>query len=205
MQIRQSNVNTITGTSGSGKSYLSKELAKKIAKITGGKTLVITYSGIHKTWADVPKLEATPEAIRKFNKSTKAKIRQIVYSDKEDETLGAIYKNFTNGTLILDDLQAYISSNWSNTPGLKPLIIDHRPLNLDIFLVAHEPVQIPPKLWTFVKYAFIMKSTVPTKSELGKLSQFKKLVEYQNQVNAEYSRIKRTGTKPLGIKKVLQM
>lgn len=205
MQIRQSNVNTITGTTGSGKSFLAKQLAKKISETTGGKVLVVTYSGIHETWADVPKITADPEVIRKFNKSKKAKIRQIVYADKEDQTLGAIYKNFTNGVLILDDLQAYISPNWSNTAGLKPLIIDHRPLNLDIFLVAHEPVQIPPKLWTFAKYAFILKSTVPTKSELGKLSQFNKLVEYQKQVNAEYSRLKRSGTKPYGIKKVLQL
>lgn len=184
----------VSGTTDTGKSYLAKLLAAKIE----GRKLVVSYTGGQATWKEVKIIRPSddnPKAL-KFKKGW----RHLPYTTPDlSYPLQSIYDNYTKGLLILDDLRNYVRSNWENTRGLVPCIVDHRHKGYDIIMIAHSLKQLPPSLWPFIKHAFIFKSNVIPKNTDLEIEQAQQVIDLQKKVNQRYADADKTGKFTKGI------
>lgn len=192
---RDTKVISCTGTTGTGKSYKAREIAKKLGG--NGKVLVITYNGSGDTWDDCKKIEPTEKAL-----SFKKGWRKIHFVEHESELnpLEEIYNYYRNGVLILDDCSLYMQSNWSSTKGLKQICVDHRFNGLDIIFIGHSPMHIPRQCWAYIKASFIFKCTSKLEKSSMPLDNFEAFLEKQNYVNKWFDQEEvKLRTKPRGL------
>lgn len=195
---RQPQIMSFTGSTGTGKSTLCKTFADKY--LNNRRKLVVTYTNKHKIWQPIKKIKATPEDLQ-FESGW----RHILYGKEGKDTLPMIVEHFRDGVVVLDDCKMYIKSDWEHTPGLKDLTVDHRPMGLDLMFVAHAPRQIPPNVWPFLHWAFIMRSPTVIKQSEVNVDELEKFQQLQKIVNAEYKRRLRAGQSKYGIYKCLML
>ena len=73
----------------------------------------------------------------------------------EVESFELIDKYYKNGVILFDDCKQYIDNNYEKNKPLKSIVINHRHKAIDIIFIAHTPEEIPPRLWGYIKFAFI--------------------------------------------------
>jgi len=148
---RKTKTGALIGGTGTGKSYKGKEIIKK----TGGRFLVITYNGSGNTWDHVKEIPPTEKALKNF--TGVAKIIWIKYKNDETPLLLSVYNYYRNGGLFFDDCKQYMKPNIDHTPHLIDICVEHRFLGFDMYFAAHNPLQIPRDVWTYIKAAWIFK------------------------------------------------
>lgn len=146
-------------TTGTGKTTETKAHAKRL----GGKVLVIVDNLTVEGWENVKVISPTKKAL-----SFKSGVRKILFDDYGAEAVwGNIHKYFRNGNIIMDDCAMYVEPNWNHNAALKKVVIQHRHISVDIFVIVHQFNDLPPKMWGYVKYLFVGKLTsIPKKSDI---------------------------------------
>lgn len=200
---RGTKVATFTGVTGTGKSYLAKQKAKKLSN--EGKVLVLTYTGSGTSWDNCKKIAPTAKALS-FRRGWR-KIHVAEWEDdKENDLFKAIFKHYKNGLIILDDCRMYLEGNWENIKGLKHIFNDHRHLGLDVFLIAHAPNHIPRQLWAYVQHSFVFGCTFNFKKNELNCSEPEKFMAAQAQVNKKFKqKSKEANKKVVGIYKYIRL
>lgn len=146
----------ITGGTGTGKSTLGIEIAKKLNKNISGRVLVISFNGSGNTWDHVKEIRPDKKGLS-FSSGWR-KIIWFKYKYKKDVViLKEVYKYLRDCIIIFDDCKMYMRPNIDHTPFLTVVCSDHRHLGYDLFFIAHSPKQIPVDVWTYIKYAWVFK------------------------------------------------
>lgn len=201
-----------TGVTGSGKSYKAKEVAKKIAKSSNNKVLVITPSGSGKSWDNCKEIAPTKKDL-----SFKSGWKKILYKKHFSRKnkifpIQKIFEYFKNGIVIFDDCKSYMSSDWERTPGLVEFLGDHRHNGVDFFFIAHQPAHIPVQVWTYITSSFVFACPFKVEERHINNANVSKFLKAQKEINKEFAkkykelnRGKGTKDKPVGIYKYLDL
>lgn len=185
MSQRDATVSIIMGRNGTGKSFTLHDMVKEI----GGKTLVVTYAGMPKIWRPYERIDpADPEAW-----SWKKGIRQIYAAQHEEKTFDYIFKYFRGGTVVFDDCKDYIPERVSQIPELKRLLINFRHKEIDLFFVAHSPLDVPKQVWQYSYNVFVGATAAMFNASQVKLGHADEIIAAQKKVNAEFRRRKALG------------
>lgn len=174
---RDTKVISCTGTTGTGKSTLAMEIAKKLA--TNDRVLVLTFAGSGDTWNMCKKIAPEEKAL-KFKKGWH-KIHVVEHG--KDVVMWEIYQHFTNGVVIFDDCKLYLPSNWDNIKGLAPLCVDHRFKGLDIIFIGHSPLHISRQCWAYIKFCWVFKCTSKLNPKDMPMENYEKFAQAQEEIN----------------------
>ncbi|WMX17472.1 hypothetical protein [Aureispira sp. CCB-E] len=175
METAQTMLHAYVATTGTGKTTETKAHAKRL----GGKTLVIIDNATVQGWDDIKAIAPTKKALG-FKKG----VRKIYFDDYgAEEVWGNIHRHFRNGNIIMDDAAMYVEPNWNHNAALKKVVIQHRHISVDIFIIVHQFNDLPPKMWGYIKYLFIGKLTsIPKKSDI-KVANPRALIETAIKMN----------------------
>ncbi len=181
---RSTKVISFTGTTGTGKSWQAREVAKKFAG-TNQKVLVLTYTGSGASWDNCKEIKPIPKNLR-WRKGWR-KIHVAAWEgDKEVKTFRNIFKYCRDCVIIFDDCRMYFGGNWENTDGLKQIFNDHRHNGLDLMMIAHAPNHIPKQTWGYVGYAFIFYCSLKIKEQEVNCQEPLKFLAAQEKVNKRF-------------------
>ncbi|BDS10111.1 hypothetical protein [Aureispira anguillae] len=178
------------GTTGTGK---TTEVLKHVKRL-GGKVLVIIDNETVQGWDKIKAIPPTKKAL-----GFKTGVRKILFDDYgAEEVWGNIHKFFRNGNIIMDDAAMYVEPNWNHNKALKKVVIQHRHISVDIFVIVHQFNDLPPKMWGYIKFLFIGKLTsIPKKSDI-KVANPKALISAAQTFNRAAAEAERKGQSVLG-------
>lgn len=182
MSHRDATVSIIMGRNGTGKSYLTHQIVKKI----GGKILVVTNNGLPKIWRKYPLIDPAKADDWKWKKG----IKQIFAAQYEEKTFNYILKHFRSGIIVFDDCKDYIPERVSQIPALKKLLINFRHKEVDLFFIAHSPLDVPKQVWQYSYDVFVGATAAMFNASQVKLGHADEIIDAQRKVNAEFRRRK---------------
>ena len=156
---RDCKLTIIFGRNGTGKStFVRKRI--EAAKRRG---LVISYNNKHKIWKDLKKVDVSDPKSMNWKKG----LRHAVAEDYESYTKtgrlepnkNQVFKHidhyFRNGIVLFDDCKEYTPNAVHLNVHLKRLLIDFRPNMVDMYFVAHSPLDVPKRAWQHASYVFV--------------------------------------------------
>lgn len=177
---RQPVLMSVTGTTGTGKSYFVKnELIKRYFK---GAAVIVTYAAMPEIWSDCEVFDSGDPAAWNFTKG----IKQICWYEHEEKTAEHIFRYCRDKVLVFDDCKNYMDSNLMNNRDFKRIMAMHRHMTTDVVIVAHSIADIPPQSWAINKLAVIFHSDhVAPKGKIssGRAAQ---MLEAQKRVSAKW-------------------
>lgn len=182
MSHRDATVSIVMGRNGTGKSFLTHEIIKKI----GGKILVVTYAGLPKIWRKYKVIDPTKPKEWEWKKG----IRQLYAAQYEEKTFDYILKYFRSGIIVFDDCKDYIPERVSQIPSLKKLLINFRHLEIDMFFIAHSPLDVPKQVWQYSYNVFVGATAAMFSKSQVNLGHAEEILDAQRKVNAEFRRCK---------------
>ncbi len=180
MKHRHASVMVIIGRNCTGKSTFCEQIVKKI----GGRTLVVTMNGLPKIWRPYPVIDPA----KKEDWNWKKGIRQVYFAQHEEETFKYIYKYFHGGNLVFDDCRDYITARVDADIYLKRLFINFRHKELDIFVVAHSPGDVPKQIWMYAYNTFVGATNAMFNKSQIPLGNAEEIIRVQRLVNVEFRR-----------------
>lgn len=133
----------ILGTNGTGKSTLACNMMND-----AGKGLMVLPQ--FDDWAEM----LPPTNIYSKKQLEYTGIKHHIY--KNDDDFAAIFKNYHNGILTLDDCRVYVKSDLRHSH-LFPILQRRRQMMCDIILMAHGFKTTPPQFFTFITDYVIFK------------------------------------------------
>lgn len=196
---RDCNLTIIFGRNGTGKSTFARQRIEQ----SGRRGLVVSYNNKHKIWQDLPKV--WPH--RKETLNYKTGLRHTTASKYESKTktnrlepnknrvFEYIDKNFRNGVVLFDDCKEYTPNAVHLNIHLKSLLIDFRPNMVDIFFVAHSPLDVPKKAWQHASYVYAGATDSIMDSSYYRSTNARLIREAQERVNKLFKSRKRRGDK----------
>lgn len=194
---RDSQISIVMGSTGTGKSYLTNQVLKKIGY---KKVLIITMTGMPKIWREHKEIDASKKESYNFTG-----FRQIMYARHDKKTFDYIHKYFRNGVLVLDDCRNYLPAALDHLQALRNIVIDHRHLMTDMFFICHAPSDVPPKIWAFARTYFIGATQSLIPKSMG-LEAKEEILAAQREVNKAFKAARaRNDGSHYGIFKVIQV
>lgn len=151
MSGRATQLISITGTNGTGKSTVIKELVNTAVK-NGDRALIVTPDEVE--WPSVPLVhQRLSHHIQNYVGARKI----VAYDDDFIEKVDLIIKYFRQGVLVFDDMMAY--NKHSTHPLLKRLMVRRRHMEVDIIAVGHSFTEIPPRFYSFISDFILFRSS----------------------------------------------
>ena len=162
----------LIGTNGTGKSTVLRQIMEK-SRVNGNRVLVIPSNLSEPSFKDIPQIH-----VKDLNTFSGAK-KIMCYNTAE---FAYIAKRLRNCTLISDDFRNYIEQSQMH-PDVRRLFVDRRHNNIDIYMAAHGPAQIPPAFYDWLDFIFLFRTVGNFKRAQDKLLSFDVLLEKQKQIN----------------------
>ncbi len=156
------------GINGTGKSSLMFELIENYVKKTGQKALIL-----------VPDFQEYDD-IKELTNYNYTGIRKAIFSK---ELLSDISRNFKNGVLVFDDVRFMIPSNIENLKPFYEILTRRRQKGIDLFFSAHGLTEIPAKLWTYIIYLTLFRTSDNIDRFKRYILKFEQLKNVQFKVN----------------------
>ena len=170
----------LLGTNGTGKTTLLAEFIAKNVK-AGRRVLIITPDDAE--WENVNYLtesEQPYDTAREMRDFTG--VRKLIYTGVE--TTEAIYKNYHDGLLVLDDYKAFGISSQAETKTLRQIMIRRRHRMLDIAIVAHGFTEVVPMfLFSFSTHIALFRTVDSMSRAKSAIKDYEKMKALQTQVN----------------------
>jgi len=134
----------VVGSNGTGKTtFLENNIIK-------GKSLIVTPDEIE--YPNVRLIKNDSNLSKNIYEMSNTDIAKVIY----EENLEKILRNFSNGTLVLDDCKTYLTSQTPAT--MRELYIRRRQRMVDVYFVAHSLRQIPPSAFDFANKLVYFKT-----------------------------------------------
>lgn len=162
----------ILGYNGTGKSTFAKQLLlKELEK--DNRALVITPDPVE--WQNLTEIDI--KDVKRFKGAAK-----IVYSE---EVLQAVFNDFRNGLLIMDDYRVFdINANSKEAAIMKNFFRRKRQKMLDIAVVAHGFTEVvPTALFTLTDYYVLFETKDSIKKLKEYLLNYEILKKHQEEIN----------------------
>lgn len=175
----------IWGRNGTGKSTLAKQLMDGLP----GRKLLVTKTGAPKIWQGVPVIDATNPAHYEFQNETRqiiARFREDQPKDGKNDTFIHVFDNYTDGILMMDDCMQYLDANTRNVPGITDILIEYRHRMLDVFLIVHNPNQVPNKVWDHASGVIVMSTARMMDTSGVKISNVDEIIAAQKRINRAF-------------------
>lgn len=171
-QSRQPATIAIVATTGTGKSTLAEKLAKMLSK----KVLIVTNNFEPIIWNKYKRVKLDDK--KALSKSNFIKVCRLADRDKK-EAFKLIHDNFKNGLIIWDDCKIYLDNalDGARMQYFKQTVINHRHRGLDHIFIGHQPEDVPPRLWAFIKVAYVGVTTTKLKRNNFKANEVDKFFQ----------------------------
>lgn len=164
----------LLGTNGTGKTTLLRLLIGKNEALNR-RVLIVTPDDIE--WQGVEEI-SKPSEIYNFEG-----VRKILFMPG---TLQAIYDNYFNGLLVLDDYKAFGIKSNDDITTMRQIAIRRRQRMLDIAVAAHGFTEVVPFfLYTFSTHVVLFRTLDNIKRVSAVLKDFDKMKNLQMQVNKQ--------------------
>ncbi len=171
--MRLPTLNIILGTNGTGKTTFIKQLIERYVA-TGRRVLIVTPDDIEHS--DIE--EITPEEIYSFEG-----IKKIIFGTG---ILQAVYENYFNGLLILDDYKAFGIRTIEDTTILRQIAVRRRQRMLDVAIAAHGFTEVVPYfLYTFSTHIVLFRTLDNISRVKAVLKDYDKMKALQTEVNRQ--------------------
>jgi len=157
-----------TGINGTGKSTLVMKLANLYISKRREKVLLL-----------VPDF-AEHQGIKELKTYKYTGIRKQYFSK---DNLQEINENFKNGLIIFDDVRFMLPSNIENFKPFYNLLIRRRQKNIDLYFTSHALTEVPPKLYTFLNYLILFRTSDNIDRYKKYILKFDYLKQKQNKIN----------------------
>jgi GTPase SAR1 family protein len=164
-------LNIVLGHNGTGKTTFIKQLIEKSSQ-AGRRVLVVTPDDIE--WPELP--EISHSEIYNFQG-----VKKAIY---EPALLPAIYRNFHNGLLVMDDFKAFGISSKEDITTLRQLAVRRRQRMMDIAIAAHGFTEVVPLfLYTFSTHIVLFRTIDNIQRVLHVLKEGVKMKQMQAEIN----------------------
>ncbi|MDL2262500.1 hypothetical protein LJC11_03240 [Bacteroidales bacterium OttesenSCG-928-I21] len=167
---RKAEINIVVGINGTGKTTFLKDSVLKHSK----RTLVLTP--YMEEWENLT-IVSTAKEIYNFTGNS----RIICTTENIKSVLELIQKNFHGGTLIMDDTRHYLDAH--TIKPIEQICIQRRQRGMDVYVVGHSLMQIPPKFFDFASGLILFYSEQSRNRELS--------AEVNKKIEAAQERIKK--------------
>jgi len=194
-QLREPKLGVAVGRKGVGKSYTTIQMLESYVRgnhakgVKGRRVLIFDVNDEYDTIKSIsirdlirfsihPNIEI--RRVRPYNlNGTKMGLRDI------SDTLGIILQNFSNGLLLIEDINKYVSDSLPND--LVGKICTNRHVDLDIIMHFQSIGRITPKIWQNLNWIRFHKITDTTEKHKEKLDDYYEVLQLaESVVNAEF-------------------